>query len=81
MNRCAHCNKETIEEFTSMDNSIICQECLEEEIYKERRRIYKKYRKEKRKKVMDHILIGLFIGFGISYFTVMVFLALKVLIK
>lgn len=81
MNRCEKCNMEMIEEFTSIDNKSICQECLEKEIYKERRKIYKKYRKENFKKIMDYLLIGLFIGFGISYFTVMVFLAIKELIK
>lgn len=79
MSKCSKCKKDIQEEFTSSDFKIICQNCLEQEIYKERYRIYKKDRKEKLRKIMNQILIGIFIGFGISYITVMFFLLLKVI--
>lgn len=43
--KCEKCKKETINSFTSKDNKEICSECLEKEIYKERIKISKKYRR------------------------------------
>ena len=44
--KCSRCKKDTNEEFTSNDNKPICRNCLEKEIYKEREKIIKKYRKK-----------------------------------
>lgn len=44
--KCEKCKKETTEEYTSNKNKIICKECLEKEIYKERKRIIRKMKKE-----------------------------------
>lgn len=41
--KCSNCNRETEKIFTSSDNKPICEVCLENEIYAERRKIYKKY--------------------------------------
>lgn len=39
--KCSRCKKEMNEEYTSKDNKTICKECLEKEIYKERKRVIK----------------------------------------
>lgn len=44
--KCEICKKESLEEYTSKDNKKICKECLEKEIYKERKRIYKRAKKK-----------------------------------
>lgn len=78
---CEKCKKESIKEYTSKDNEIICEECLEKEIYKERERIYKKDKKQRVIKKVSNLLIGIFIGFGISYITVMLIMIIKLLIR
>lgn len=40
--KCCRCKKETKEEYTSNDNKTICRECLEKEIYKERKKMIKR---------------------------------------
>lgn len=37
--KCNICNKEVEESFTSNKNKQICKECLEKEIYKERKKV------------------------------------------
>lgn len=44
--KCENCKKDTTEEYTSNKGKTICKECLEKEIYKERKRIIKKMKKE-----------------------------------
>lgn len=39
--KCSKCKKETKDCYTSKDNKAICKECLEKEIYKERKRVIK----------------------------------------
>lgn len=49
---CYRCKKEIKESYTSKDNKTICKECLEKEIYKERKRVIKneqRHRKDTRK--------------------------------
>ena len=43
--RCSKCKKYTEDTFTSKNGKLICRECLESEIYKERRKTMKKYKK------------------------------------
>lgn len=40
--KCNRCKKETKESYTSNDNKTICRECLEKEIYKERKKMIKR---------------------------------------
>ena len=42
--KCEKCKKEIESSFTSNDNKSVCKECLEQEIYNQRKRIKKKYK-------------------------------------
>ena len=42
--KCDKCKKEIKESYTSDDNKTVCKECLEKEIYKQRKKIIKKFR-------------------------------------
>ena len=44
--KCEKCRKEIIDSFTSKKNKQLCKGCIEKEIYKEREKIIKKYRKK-----------------------------------
>lgn len=83
--KCKKCKKEIKSCFTSSDNKEICKECLEKEIYVERHKIYKNMKKEslkrRLKKIMDYLLIGIFIGFAICYFVTMVIMIIKELVR
>ena len=46
--RCNNCKKEIKELYTSREYKLICKECLEKEIYEERKRVIKNERKNKR---------------------------------
>lgn len=43
--RCYICKKEVKETFTLDNQKMVCNKCLEKEIYKERRKIMKKYKR------------------------------------
>lgn len=44
--KCDRCKKEMKESYTSNDNKTICRECLEKEIYKQRKKIIKKSKRK-----------------------------------
>lgn len=48
---CYRCKKEIKESYTSKDNKTICKECLEKEIYKERKRVIKNEQGRTRKRI------------------------------
>lgn len=77
--KCENCKKETTQVFTSSKDKLICSQCLEQEIYKTRKNIVKKHKK--RVKFMDNMLIGILIGFGISYITLMVLMLIKIIFR
>jgi DNA-directed RNA polymerase subunit RPC12/RpoP len=76
---CEKCKKDTLEEYTSKDNKIICRECLEQEIYKQRKQIIKK--NSKKAKQMDMILMITFIGFCICYTLIMLLVFIKMILR
>lgn len=45
--KCEKCRKNYEYLFTSNKDKQLCKECLEKEIYKERKKVIKKYRKKK----------------------------------
>jgi len=43
--KCSKCKRDTRDTFTLDNNKLVCKECLEKEIYKERKQIMKKYKR------------------------------------
>lgn len=81
MMKCDRCKLEVDTLFTSNKNKSICKECLEKEIYSSRKKILIKEKNKKRLKIMDKILMNVFIIFCICYMITMLFMLIKEFIK